>query len=929
MNVNGDDTFRNGTSDVTIGVPSPRPGAVAGASFTDAARNATASVSEKTHALLSAVKNALDLEGSVVRPARPSLVRALAAVGGVEDAVSPETASPNIDGFSGSSARDAETRSTRVLVESAVRGAAACLAALGDVDDKSAFEDETAKRSDTDGKICARTKTRRFSMSTRRAVSHAILDALGPATRRNGCVGDAFAPRAAKVFETCLKGFIRRGTCEDDDEDSEKQERSFSEDPSDTQSVGTNLTFSGVCPRVAVRFAKILRVSPTLASPFPGAATRMAEALSLAAVADTKKESRSEREGEGVANENENENDSSRRLDAPASRAGAVAELLAWSGESASVPEALFVSLSALCVDAGHASAAEVLLKTRSDDAHALRARLARTHADAGNHRAARRLAGESLLDELRRDAEEPFAFLPVSPNRVSLDEGVSLETTFSKGVLASALGDSNASIVLAHDLHSVSRARALLESAFSARLSDPRRDPSDRRPTPIVGFDCEWRPGPGDASSNPVTVAQFAMHTGVGLNGHAVVVLDCASVFGPNASFELASAATSFVKTVFETCLLCGFGVASDARRLAASYPDRFFSVSFGSSGSKRSAHEENITATTVCVRDVSLTLGASAQTHASSLSNLCASVLGPNDALDKTEQTSGWDARPLRPSQILYAAYDALAPRCVLVTLLAKRAKRMFEGDVADACVPWTKKETLGAVFLQTLKEKTSASDGACGDFFSSTPPRTDADVRRALTRLGALTRSDEILADADADADADAAECLVMVEGWSTSSLKRTTLLCKTLAVVAESTSDGNVFLAATCVLPARDSIRLDLAAAAEALLGVDVSSPTPAFRLRLANANELHELFGFAAGSVGPFGLRDSVKSLRRLTVMDESLFVGDDVKKKMKLSCGSSLVAVGGGAPDVKVVGTAQAVAKHADASVARLTARNL
>ena len=930
VTVNGNDTFRNGTSDVTVGVQkSPRPGAVAGASFTDAARNATASEKdEKTHALIFAVKNALDSEGSVVRPARPSLVRALAAVGGVEDAVSPETASPNIDGFSGSSARDAETRSTRVLVESAVRGAAACLAALGDVDD-APFEDETAKRSDTDDKIRARTKTRRFSMSTRRAVSHAILDALGPATRRNGCVGDAFAPHVAKVFETCLKGFIRRGTCGDEDEDSEKQERSFSEDPSDTQSVGTNLAFSGVCPRVAVRFAKILRVSPALASPFPGAATRMAEALSLAAVAEKKKESRSERQGEGVANENENENESF-KSDTPASRAGAVAELLAWSGESASVPEALFVSLSQLCVDAGHASAAEVLLKTRVEDAHALRARLARTHADAGNHRAARRLAGESLLDELRRDAEEPFAFLPVSPNPLSsLDEGVSKETTFCrKGVLASALGDSNESIVLAHDLHSVSRARALLDSAFSReRLSDPRRGQSHRLPTPIVGFDCEWRPGPGDASSNPVTVAQFAMHTGVRKNGHAVVVLDCALVFGPNASFELAAAATSFVKTVFERCLLCGFGVASDARRLAASYPDRFFSVSFGSDGSKQ-PHEENITVTTVCVRDVSITLGASAQTHASSLSNLCASVLGPNDALDKTEQVSFWDARPLRRSQILYAAYDALAPRCVLVALLQKRAKRMFEGDVADACVPWTKKETLGAAFLQTLKEKTENDrDGRLGDFLSSTPPRTDADVRRALTRLGALTQSDEILADAEGDVSS-VASPLVMVEGWSTSSLNRTTLLCKTLAVVAESSSDGNVFLAATCVLPAFDSIRLDLAAAAEALLGVDVSSPSPAFRLRLANTNELHELFGFAAGSVGPFGLRDSVKSLRRLTVMDESLFVEENAKKT-KLSCGSSLVAVGGGAPDVKVVGTAQAVAKHADASVARLTARNL
>jgi len=307
-----------------------------------------------------------------------------------------------------------------------------------------------------------------------------------------------------------------------------------------------------------------------------------------------------------------------------------------------------------------------------------------------------------------------------------------------------------------------------------------------------------------------------------------------------------------------------------------------------------------------------VATTLGADAKTHAASLSNLCASVFGPDDALDKTEQTSRWDARPLRASQILYAALDALAPRVVLCALLEKRAHGMFEGDVVRACVPWTKTHALGPA------GKTSIAP----------PPRTDADVRAALTRLGALFETRDAYdrsTDASAEHDPDR---LVMVEGWAESSLKKTTLLCKTLAVVAErAESDGKkkLELAATCVLPACDSVRLDLASAAEAL-GVDVSSPT--VRLRLANAFELRGLFGFTAGSVGPFGLRDCAAPLKRATVMDASLFVCDDEKHVFFKNNNSPVVAVGGGAPDVKVVGTARAVAKHADASVARLTARN-
>ena len=70
---------------------------------------------------------------------------------------------------------------------------------------------------------------------------------------------------------------------------------------------------------------------------------------------------------------------------------------------------------------------------------------------------------------------------------------------------------------------------------------------------------------------------------------------------------------------------------------------------------------------------------------TRASPLSGLCAAVFGPGTFLDKTEQTSRWDERPLRPSQIRYAALDALAPRLALGAMLERRAR----ADVPRATV------------------------------------------------------------------------------------------------------------------------------------------------------------------------------------------------------------------------------------------------
>ena len=422
----------------------------------------------------------------------------------------------------------------------------------------------------------------------------------------------------------------------------------------------------------------------------------------------------------------------------PASRAGAVAELLVWSGEAAAAAETLVVALAEACVDAGHASAAEALTKARAGDAFALRARLAQTHADAGNHRAARRLASESLVDELRAsDAEEAFAFFPpcaAAGASTKTDDDAMRATS----VLASALGDGNEAILVANDLDSVSSAFSWLENALVAERS--------RFSTPIVGFDCEWRPGPGDATTNPVTVAQFAA-AGTALNeffvhrnstkesnektectariSARVVVLDCAAAFGPDADDALAGAGARFVRRVFSECLLCGFGVASDARRLVASYPERFFSP-----------HSiQSFAAATVCARDVAATLGGEKKNeHARvSLSGLCAAVFGPGNFLDKTEQTSRWDERPLRPSQIRYAALDALAPRLALGAMLERRAARMFARDVSAACRPWTRIHALHE------KEKETSEKGK-GNVFPAAPIDGRGRARRAGAAGGA---------------------------------------------------------------------------------------------------------------------------------------------------------------------------------------------
>ena len=111
-----------------------------------------------------------------------------------------------------------------------------------------------------------------YTMSERRGMAHALLDALGPAARRNGCVGAEFAPHARRVFDLCLG----------------------KDGGLDNKRSGVEWRRTGVCPRVAVRFASILRLhTPDVRHSVidAGDATKLAESLALAVQAHRDKAS--------------------------------------------------------------------------------------------------------------------------------------------------------------------------------------------------------------------------------------------------------------------------------------------------------------------------------------------------------------------------------------------------------------------------------------------------------------------------------------------------------------------------------------------------------------------------------------------------------------------------------------------------------------
>ena len=960
--------------------PGVKPGSTAGSSFLRAVSGGDSEcaydytqTTQRANALLVAIVTAIETEGAVVKPARPTLVRALAILGGTRtDAEESESESAgnetnsfcaqansrefgNVVEPSAATIREAELLATRALVESAVRGCGVCLGALdntgGDIpldlgtvnngeDDETETQDDDGTSSDftqpVDGPAEVISK---LSMSSRRAVAHALLDALGPAARRNGCYGDPFVAPVRFVFRKCF------GDSSDDDNAAKNAALKIYEHTSDdnakssTQKRSVHLK-SGVCPRVAVRFAKTLKVTADSVLR-KGQVKSLAESLCAAVE-------------ENFNSPQNNFEKRTSRSDSRFSCAGAVAELLVWSGEVDTLSMDSLLTVIDACVTTGHTSAAEMLTKA-SPFSKSLRGRLAKTHFDIGNYKVAKRLGREAVVSEVTRN-DEYDAFHLASGVFEALggggegDRGEGDQTAFGVNAhtewtnLSNVFGsDIFENVLLVDDLASMKKAKFWMQSILSRQNYE----------TPIIGFDCEWRPGPGDAATNPVTVAQFAAGIESFFSSenefvspcpepttshHArAVVLDCVAVFGDGANAELAAHAQEFVAWVFARTLLCGFGVAGDVSRLVKSYPNRRFV-----NDSRITQHVQglrdaftNNSATCVCVREVALTLSGADKRDAGSLSRLTNAVLG--QALDKEMQCSRWDLRPLTEAQLVYASLDALAPVFVLMTLLSTR-KGGSSGETRDVAVlskPWWRRETLD----------TNARDW-----------RDASHARAALIGVGALGNEQE---EEEEEEEEEKEECL-RIENWDTSERDENVVLCKTLAVVGEfiftgtkheTTEDEDapprvLSVLALAVLPVGDDSQCDFGKVGDFLSSIHGQETVK--HVRLANDTELFDLFGFPKGSCGPFGCRpvrdrprqvrigpfpnpDTVCPYKTDTFLSQKKYAESVGQHKIEviideaLIRGDTRIAVGGGAPSVKITGATSVFVKFTDAAVASVT----
>lgn len=177
--------------------------------------------------------------------------------------------------------------------------------------------------------------------------------------------------------------------------------------------------------------------------------------------------------------------------------------------------------------------------------------------------------------------------------------------------------------------------------AARDAIFGDGSR-PAEREPTldeiRVVGLDAEWRPQTG----SPVALLQLATRD-------RAFLVDALAMASEDAADEDVAALDALLSDVLSdaTILKIGFGFAHDLARLRRSYP--------------RLAATRDATPTRVVdARAVAVVAFPEKRKLAKSgLAVVVASVLGAY--VDKTEQCSDWQRRPLTRAQLAYAAADA----------------------------------------------------------------------------------------------------------------------------------------------------------------------------------------------------------------------------------------------------------------------------
>ncbi|XP_041098570.1 exonuclease mut-7 homolog isoform X2 [Polyodon spathula] len=170
-------------------------------------------------------------------------------------------------------------------------------------------------------------------------------------------------------------------------------------------------------------------------------------------------------------------------------------------------------------------------------------------------------------------------------------------------------------------------------------------------KPGALLGVDMEWRPAFGSVGKPRVALIQLAVRS-------SVYLLDLTERGGPEQDQEL----RHFIRDVFSDPAVTklGYGMAGDLSSLAATWP-QFLEEPLKPAGilDLLSVHKQIQKAhIPQGVRGSRSPDGLKGSAE-KGLSLLVQLVLGK--PLDKTEQLSNWERRPLRPSQVYYAAVDA----------------------------------------------------------------------------------------------------------------------------------------------------------------------------------------------------------------------------------------------------------------------------
>uniref|UniRef100_A0A383VDK1 3'-5' exonuclease domain-containing protein n=1 Tax=Tetradesmus obliquus TaxID=3088 RepID=A0A383VDK1_TETOB len=257
-------------------------------------------------------------------------------------------------------------------------------------------------------------------------------------------------------------------------------------------------------------------------------------------------------------------------------------------------------------------------------------------------------------------------------------------------------------------------------DSTNNGSSSSSSSSSSSGVPDVVVGMDCEWRPYERHCPASPVALLQLATRQHVflvdllaicqqqqqqqqqrdaadssindssGSNGHSN--RPSRSEGRSSSSVTAAEAALS----AFLLCLLCdprvvkvGFQLASDLDRLQQSYPHlpcfqpgaaaaAGFTAPLTPAGAARLAGHVDLLKLSRAAVPSLVKLP-----HISSLSKLSNALLGK--PLDKTEQTSAWDVRPLSSRQLDYAAKDAAVLTALFDAVLARLPGSLHAGLLA----------------------------------------------------------------------------------------------------------------------------------------------------------------------------------------------------------------------------------------------------